>query len=356
MNFINAILIMVIILLIYLALIKIYMTLFIMTGLSRQKARFQVVSLITGVGFTTSESEIITFDKRRRNIALAAMVTGMIFNVVIIGLLINIFVSLNTQQAEESLVVVILIISIAVALLLISKIPPVNRGINALIEWLAKKIFKLDSRYNVLTLLDNYGKEAIVEVLFNKIPDFMEDKSLAEIALKAKYNINVMMVKRKNRVLEINKDTIIQKGDLVLVFGSRQVIHNLFSPANGTAYATALKIGSQNTIHYIDNYGQDAMAEIECHTVPDILRNKPLCETVIRSKYFITVLKIKRFNTSITVNKDTIIRDGDVIIAIGPHANIHTLFTTPKQSDAEETNTDEPSLKEEAASENKEVK
>ncbi|MCR4697883.1 MAG: potassium transporter TrkA, partial [Bacilli bacterium] len=63
MNFINAILIMVIILLIYLALIKIYMTLFRMTGLSRQKARFQVVSLITGVGFTTSESEIITFDK-----------------------------------------------------------------------------------------------------------------------------------------------------------------------------------------------------------------------------------------------------------------------------------------------------
>ena len=64
-----------------------------LTGLSTSKIRFQVGSLFTGAGFTTSESELIANNPKRRKIALACMHTGHIFSVAFMGLVINVIFS-----------------------------------------------------------------------------------------------------------------------------------------------------------------------------------------------------------------------------------------------------------------------
>ena len=79
---------------IYMFMIEIFSVAFKLTGLATNKLKFQVASLFTGAGFTTSESELITNDDRRRRIAVTCMYTGHIFSVVIMGLIINVLISI----------------------------------------------------------------------------------------------------------------------------------------------------------------------------------------------------------------------------------------------------------------------
>ena len=74
---------------IYMFMIEVFSVAFKLTGMATNKIRFQVASLFTSVGFTTTESELITNDDRRRKIAVTCMYTGHVFSVIIMGLVIN---------------------------------------------------------------------------------------------------------------------------------------------------------------------------------------------------------------------------------------------------------------------------
>ena len=83
---------------IYISFIDVFAVLFRMTGLTIEKAKFQVISLFTNAGFTTRESEIIVSNPRRRNLAKAAMITGHIFSIIIFSLIVTIITSIATTQ------------------------------------------------------------------------------------------------------------------------------------------------------------------------------------------------------------------------------------------------------------------
>ena len=55
------------------------------TGLPDERARFQVMSLLTGCGFTTRESEAILSFRPRRRLALMTMIFGYAFNITIVS-------------------------------------------------------------------------------------------------------------------------------------------------------------------------------------------------------------------------------------------------------------------------------
>ena len=73
MSLTSSIFLIITVFLIYYVLIHIYTLFLRVTGLTKEKARFQSISLLTNAGFTTSESEIITLERRRRAIAKSAM-------------------------------------------------------------------------------------------------------------------------------------------------------------------------------------------------------------------------------------------------------------------------------------------
>ena len=63
---------------IYFIIYKLFVTLFVITGLSREKARLQVVGLLTLSGYTTKESELVVGDRLRRKLAIICQWCGIV--------------------------------------------------------------------------------------------------------------------------------------------------------------------------------------------------------------------------------------------------------------------------------------
>ena len=311
----------------YLILIQIFTVLLRITGLTNEKAKFQAISLLTSCGFTTSESEIIANDKARRKIAIVAMITGYAFSVIIVSLVFNLLVNLNQTQTSSTLKVIIIAASVFIGLILIFQLPIIKKGSERIIARIALRIIQRKQYDNTITILDSYGKEAICEIMINNMPEILDDKKLADARLRDTYKLNVLMIKRRNKVVEITKDTIIQFHDVVVVFGPYQNIKDLFSiNVNSIELVDPEVAKKQNNIDIIDNYGTDAMAEVTINTIPELLLDKPLFESGLKTEHNINVLMIQRNSRPIIVNKDTVIEERDVLVVFGPYTEIKDLF------------------------------
>ena len=303
---------------VYVIVIQIYSVLFRITGLTKEKAHFQSISLLTNSGFTTSESEIITMDRFRRRIAIAAMVNGYAFSVIIVSLIINLILSINQDVQDQTFIVMLYAFGIFILLIIITQIPFVKRNFEKLIQFITTKLLRRNKTENIIIMLDNYGRESMVEVYLNRIPEFMIDVPLSEMKIKDKYHLNVLMIKRSGKVIDVNKDTIFKKGDRLVVFGSTASINNVFNKKK--------KEQKNNTLDLIEEYGEEAMVEIQLNIVPEILKNKGLFESGLKSDYSINLLTIKRKEVSVAITKDTVLQEKDSIVVFGPYNNIKNIF------------------------------
>ena len=308
---------------VYVVVIQIYSVLFRITGLTKEKAQFQAISLLTNTGFTTSESEVIVSDRVRRRIALAAMITGYAFSVIIVSLIINVIISLKEDIKDQALIVMIYAFGAFLLLFVLTQIPIIKRLFEKLIEAIATKVLRRSKNENFIVMLDNYGRDAMAEVYLNRVPEFMVDVPLWEMKIKEKYHLNVMIVKRDGKVLDVNKDTVFKKGDRVVVFGATSSINNVFHEKKREQKA--------NVIDLIEEYGEEAMTEIQLNTVPDILINKGLFESGLKSEYSINLLTIRRKEKPVPITKDTMLQAKDFIVVFGPYANIKKVFNGKSQ-------------------------
>ena len=312
----------------YFFLIEVFTVLFRITGLTKEKARFQVISMITCVGYTTSEAEIITTNKRRRRLCVVCMISGNLFNVLIISLIINLISSIaSSDLVDEQLMLIGIIIGSLFLIIILSKIPFISRLIAKLIEAIARKLFIRNDNTNVLTMLDSYDSDAIVEIYINNIPDILKNKTLMESNFKNQYNLNILMLKRGDRTIDITKDTVIQNKDQIVVFGKKQVIKDLFTYKVDEAYEEEIiNTPKENILNLIDNYGSDAMAEVTIYRLPDILKDKKLIESSLKTVYNLNVIMIKREDEPVPVTKDSIIKNNDTIVVFGNYQNIKKVF------------------------------
>ncbi len=327
MNLVASILAISIAIVLYIYTIEFFIILFRTTGLTKEKARFQVISLVTCSGFTTSEAEIITTDKRRRRIGIVCMITGTIFNVIIISFIINLIGNISSSEYSHELIInTATILGIAVAFIVFTKLPPIAKLIEKVTLSFARRLFFKNQRENALTMLDSYNQDAIVEIYLNNIPEVLKDKTLQQSNLKAQYNINVLMLSRKNRTIEITKDTIIQNHDLLVVFGNKQSIKDLFTYKLDNNDVEEVIKTKENVITLIDNYGSDAMAEIDINKLPEILHDKKLSESELKTVYNLNVIMVKRDDLPIKVTKDTVIKENDNIVIFGNYDSIKKVF------------------------------
>lgn len=274
---------------VYLILIHIFTVLLRITGLTNEKAKFQAISLLTSCGFTTSESEIIANDRARRKIAIVAMITGYAFSVIIVSLTFNLLVNLNQAQTSSTLKVIVIAAAIFIGLLIFFQLPFVKKNNERIIAKIALKIIQRKQYDNTITILDSYGKDAICEIMINNLPEIFEDKKLSEVRIRDTYKLNMLMIKRKNKVVDITKNTIVQYHDVVVVFGPYQNIKDLFSVnVNSRELIDPEAARKQNVIDIIDNYGTDAMAEIQVNTIPSLLVDKPLIDSGLKKIIVLT--------------------------------------------------------------------
>ena len=336
MNLILAIALVLTVSALYMLIIEIFSVAFKLTGLATNRIKFQVASLFTETGFTTNESELIVNDNRRRRIAVACMYTSHIFSVAIMGLLINFVISLTTSITNKASItaetfttwyaIVFYVSFVLFSIMAIIKIPPINRRFQLFLEKLAVAISKNNRKYNIVSVIDMYGKNAVAEVLLNQVPDFAKDVTLYEMQINKKYSINVLSIKRGQRTIEVSKDTMFAQGDVIVVFGLVNDIKEAF--VNNATNNTDLVViaNNVNTLSLLSNYGSNVLMEIEVKEVPHEIKDLPMKDTHLSDRYNINVMVIKRNNDYVFVDKDTVIEKGDVITLLGPYKTIKHLF------------------------------
>ena len=217
------------IILLYWVITELFTFFFRLTGLPDDRARFQVLSLLTGTGFTTRESELILGSRRRRRLARGTMLFGYVFNVTIVSALVNVFLSMKLVNfGAEYIGVLIPLFTIGVILVFL-RVPKIRAWGENLFRRMADRILDQQETFNAVMLLDYIGTESIVQVTLRHIPEEYRGLSLAETRLRAETGILVMLVEhRGGKTMPAQADSVFEEGDKLTVFGNYSVICKTF--------------------------------------------------------------------------------------------------------------------------------
>ena len=338
MSLVSSITLIVTVIIIYYALIRIFAVLFRITGLPKEKSIFQAVSLLTNAGFTTGESEIIVSEKTRRHIATAAMLTGYFFSVLIVSLFINLFLSIDFSAISEQIHLLFLEFGGMIAFLLILRIPVVDKAISKGLDGVTVKLFKKTARENYISVLDTYGKDAVVNIFLYRVPEFLEGKCIVDTDMRKKYNVNILMYTRNGQNHHVTADTIFSKNDVIIAFGPLSSIKDAFLLKERTDKQDRKRYSGaeENVISIMSNFGYQIMADIKLNRVPPMLADKSLLESRIKDYFSINIMMVSRNEETVSITKDTVLEKGDRVIAFGPYESINTVFGYIRNSDPEE--------------------
>lgn len=228
MNLLLASILFSVIILIYWIILELFTVMFRITGLPDDKARFQVLSILTGAGFTTKESESFVSSKMRRKLAQVTMMFGYVFNVTIVSALVNVFFSLKSAQIDTVFVGIVIPLMLAALVIRLIRTRFVRKRIDRIFSRWAGKIMKQD-KVNTVLLMDYIGHDSIANVILKEVPKELEGKTLAESQLKQEHGIQVLLVERGGIKVERAKaDTIFKPGDRLTVFGTYREIGQVF--------------------------------------------------------------------------------------------------------------------------------
>lgn len=200
-----------------------------LTGMSRQSARFQARSALSGAGFTTSEAESVVNHPVRRRIIMMLMLTGNAGIVATIGTL-----AATTSRTVAARGVggglplwatYLLIVASVATLLWIMGLTPVDRALSRIIRRGLHRYTDLEVR-DYEELLEIHGGYSVSELLVRP-NDWMSEKTLAELRPNDE-GILVLGVQRDSTYLGAPTGTLrILPGDNLLLYGPQDRIVDL---------------------------------------------------------------------------------------------------------------------------------
>jgi hypothetical protein len=214
-----ALLILLFLAILYITIIEIFTVIFMLTGVSNTRAKFQVISLLTNCGFTTTESEIIVSSRKRRKIAITIMLFGNIFNVAIVSLLVNMVISFSKNKDFNVFHSILYLLSFLAFITIIRKIPFFRVTFDNIVKRIATKVI-FSKKANPMLIFDNFHGFVIVEIKIVEVPEKLNNRTLLESRISKDYGIRVLNIKRDDLSMgDISKDEVIIKNDRVMVYG-----------------------------------------------------------------------------------------------------------------------------------------
>ena len=217
------------IVLLYWVITELFTIFFRFTGLPDERARFQVISLLTGCGYTTRESEMFLSNRRRRRLARITMLFGYVFNITIVSAFINVFLSLKLSQMEHYYLGVLIPLAAVAIIFVFMRVPSVRAWGDGLLQKVADRLVGQTDRFNTVMLLDYIGTDSIALVTLNSIPEEYRNVPLSRTGLKADTGILVMLVEQAGKkAAPAGADTVFSPGDKLTVFGDYSVICKTF--------------------------------------------------------------------------------------------------------------------------------
>jgi hypothetical protein len=202
------------------AVIEISTALFIFTGLERKVARFQAISMLTGTGFTTGESELIIDHPIRRKLGAFLILFGAFSLAVIISAITNLLTeSFYTMEIAY-------IAGGMFALLFILKLPRMQKILTEKLKSELKEHYEL-------------GDLPITDVLLLDEDDVVRDISIGENSpftgkkfneiIQNEEDIMLLFIKRGDlNIRSKAPNTTIKQGDRIIVYGNNPLISEKF--------------------------------------------------------------------------------------------------------------------------------
>ena len=201
--------------------IEIAVILFRMTGLKKVIARYQVISMLTGTGFTTNESSLIIDHPIRRRISAILILFGYFSLAVMIS---SIAAILSNDLRIELLLIVITCLA---AVILILR----NKTVTGLLE--EKFEHEMDEQFNLedwpmKTALELEDSDMVAMLNIEKNSTFLGCQS--DEMIQDEDDINLLFIRRGDVILRKGfHDEKLQAGDKIMVFGDEKTIKKKFT-------------------------------------------------------------------------------------------------------------------------------
>ncbi|MGL5544670.1 MAG: hypothetical protein ACRDB6_06145 [Cetobacterium sp.] len=213
----------------YLLICEIFTILFRLTGLTEETARFQVISMLTTCGFTTTESELITSSRKRKKLAFITILFGYIFSVTIVSMVINFFTRSSDENSLQIIFKVILaVIFVIIIWYILLKVNFVKTRFDKIISKIGIKIM-FKNQDNPIMVLGIFKNEVIAEVIVTNLPKELLNTKLKNSFIRSNYNLQILtVIKSDNTTKPVTGETILENGDKTIIFGELKNIKNLF--------------------------------------------------------------------------------------------------------------------------------
>ena len=226
---------------VFLLAIKLAALAMMLTSMSQESARFQAISAMAGVGFTTKESESVINHPARRRIISLLMLIG---NIGIPAVVATLVVSLLTMiQADDWWWPVLLLVGGLAMLVLLTSSKFMKKHLNKWLAWGLKKATHLDTidYVSILQLQNGYG---VTEMIVAE-RDWLDQKSLRDAALSNE-GVLVLGIQFHDGSYSgaPQADDIIHAGDTLILYGRMERLKELDqrgASAGETAHRQAME-------------------------------------------------------------------------------------------------------------------
>jgi len=200
-----------------------------LTGMSDSAAKFQARSALSGAGFTTSESEEIMKDPRRRKIIMKLMLIGHVGFVAIMTTGVLSFMHLKNDKGWTSIIVFLTGLGFLLFLTL-------SKATDKYMRRIIQKFFREYTNlvvHDYENLLCLNGKFILAEIPVEK-DNWLENKTLAEARLDEEGVLVLGVRKTSGEYIGIPQDdTIFKSGDLITLYGHSEQINDINSRSIG---------------------------------------------------------------------------------------------------------------------------
>ncbi len=207
---------------IFMLAIEVFTVTFQISGISREKARFQVLSMLTNSGFKTKESELLTNDPLKRKIATFIMAFTYI------SLLI--FISSLVYLSVKGDVLTFFVYAIAEIILFYSifTMIAVRKIIYKLIQALTKK-YVLEKNANTLKILEEFNNKVLAHIWIEKLTPEFEEIEIGNIESLTTLDVTILAIERPNLLITtVLPNQKLLSGDKITVYGDLINIQFLF--------------------------------------------------------------------------------------------------------------------------------
>lgn len=193
------------------------------TGLSRQVARFQARSALTGTGFTTSESEAVVSHPVRRKVVMVLMLLGNVGLVASAGSLILGFS--GTHAGRDWMRIIELVFGMLV-LVVLSRSSVVDRRLTAGVRRFMRRYGRLTER-DVGGLLQLSGNYSVTELAVRE-GDWLAGRHMAGLALRDEGVVLLGITRPDGAYVGApSGETEIRAGDLLVLYGREDCVQAL---------------------------------------------------------------------------------------------------------------------------------